>query len=88
MKPVVFIGAGPGAADLITLRGAQRLAAAEVVLFDALTDPALENKVFSPLFKKSSSQFLTLGCVMGMSTNSFLISDDSRRNSSSLTLWI
>ena len=41
MKPVVFIGAGPGAADLITLRGAQRLAAAEVVLFDALTDPAL-----------------------------------------------
>ena len=41
MKPVVFIGAGPGAADLITVRGAQRLAAAEVVLFDALTDPAL-----------------------------------------------
>lgn len=38
---VVFIGAGPGAADLITLRGAQRLAQAEVVLFDALTDPAL-----------------------------------------------
>ncbi len=43
MKPVVFIGAGPGAADLITLRGAQRLAAAEVVLFDALTDPALRD---------------------------------------------
>ncbi len=41
MKPVVFIGAGPGAADLITVRGAQRLAAAEIVLFDALTDPAL-----------------------------------------------
>ena len=38
---VVFIGAGPGAADLITLRGAQRLAQADVVLFDALTDPAL-----------------------------------------------
>ena len=38
---VVFIGAGPGAADLITLRGAHRLAAADVVLFDALTDPAL-----------------------------------------------
>ncbi len=43
MKPVVFIGAGPGAADLITVRGAQRLAAAEVVLFDALTDPALRS---------------------------------------------
>jgi len=39
--PVVFIGAGPGAADLITVRGAQRLAGADVVLFDALTDPAL-----------------------------------------------
>jgi uroporphyrin-III C-methyltransferase len=38
---VVFIGAGPGAADLITVRGAQRLAQADVVLFDALTDPAL-----------------------------------------------
>ncbi len=41
MGKVVFIGAGPGAADLITLRGAQRLAHADVVLFDALTDPAL-----------------------------------------------
>ena len=38
---VVFIGAGPGAADLLTLRGAQRLGQAQVVLFDALTDPAL-----------------------------------------------
>jgi uroporphyrin-III C-methyltransferase len=38
---VVFIGAGPGAADLITVRGARRLAEAEVVLHDALTDPAL-----------------------------------------------
>lgn len=39
---VVFIGAGPGAADLITVRGAQRLGRAEVVLFDALTDSALQ----------------------------------------------
>ena len=39
--PVVFVGAGPGMADLITVRGARRLAAADVVLFDALTDPAL-----------------------------------------------
>ena len=38
---VSFVGAGPGAADLITLRGARALARAEVVLFDALTDPAL-----------------------------------------------
>lgn len=38
---VVFVGAGPGAADLITLRGARALAQAEVVLSDALVDPAL-----------------------------------------------
>jgi uroporphyrin-III C-methyltransferase len=41
MGHVIFIGAGPGAADLITVRGAQRLKLANVVLFDALTDPAL-----------------------------------------------
>jgi len=40
--PRVFIvGAGPGAADLITLRGARALGRAQVVLHDALTDPAL-----------------------------------------------
>ena len=41
MGRVIFIGAGPGAADLVTVRGARRLAQADVVLFDALTDPAL-----------------------------------------------
>lgn len=41
MGHVIFIGAGPGSADLITLRGAQRLAQADVVLYDALTDPDL-----------------------------------------------
>jgi uroporphyrin-III C-methyltransferase len=38
---VIFVSAGPGAADLITLRGARALQQADVVLFDALTDPAL-----------------------------------------------
>ncbi len=38
---VVFVGAGPGPADLITLRGARALGQADVVLHDALTDPAL-----------------------------------------------
>jgi uroporphyrin-III C-methyltransferase len=38
---VIFVGAGPGAADLITVRGARALAIADVVLYDALTDPAL-----------------------------------------------
>lgn len=41
MGIVYFIGAGPGAADLITLRGARLLAQADVVLHDALTDPTL-----------------------------------------------
>lgn len=43
---VVFIGAGPGAADLITLRGAAALSRADVVLFDALADPTLRQ--FAP----------------------------------------
>jgi uroporphyrin-III C-methyltransferase len=38
---VVFIGAGPGEADLITVRGSRLLAQAQVVLFDALADPTL-----------------------------------------------
>jgi len=41
MGRVVFVGAGPGSADLLTLRGARCLAEAEVVLADALTDPLL-----------------------------------------------
>jgi len=43
MGRVLFVSAGPGAADLITLRGARALAQADVVLFDALTDPALRD---------------------------------------------
>lgn len=35
---VTFVGAGPGAADLITLRGLKALSAAEVVLYDSLVD--------------------------------------------------
>ncbi|MFD8571565.1 precorrin-4 C(11)-methyltransferase [Streptomyces sp. NPDC059639] len=37
---VYFIGAGPGAADLITLRGARRLAACEVCLYAGSLVPA------------------------------------------------
>ena len=40
---VIFVSAGPGAADLITLRGARALALADVVLADALADPALRD---------------------------------------------
>jgi precorrin-4/cobalt-precorrin-4 C11-methyltransferase len=37
---ISFVGAGPGAADLITLRGAERLAAADVVVWAASLVPA------------------------------------------------
>jgi uroporphyrin-III C-methyltransferase len=39
---VIFVGAGPGAADLITLRGLRALEQADVVLHDALIDLALQ----------------------------------------------
>lgn len=37
---ISFVGAGPGAADLLTLRGAQRLAAADVVVWASSLVPA------------------------------------------------
>jgi uroporphyrin-III C-methyltransferase len=39
---VAFVGAGPGQADLITVRGSRLIAQAHVVLFDALADPSLQ----------------------------------------------
>ena len=38
---VFLVGAGPGAADLITMRGANLLSKADIVFHDALVDPAM-----------------------------------------------
>ncbi len=38
---VYLIGAGPGACDLMTLRGAKLLAQAQIVFYDALVDPSM-----------------------------------------------
>lgn len=38
---VTLLGAGPGAADLMTLSGLRALQAADVIFFDRLCDPAL-----------------------------------------------
>lgn len=38
---ITLVGAGPGGADLITVRGAKALAAADVVVYDRLADPEL-----------------------------------------------
>lgn len=60
MPTVYFIGAGPGAADLITVRGARLLEAAEVVVYaGSLVDCQLV-RTYAPQAERHDSAGLTL----------------------------
>ncbi len=41
--PVAIVGAGPGDPELITLKAARRIAAADIIFYDALANPELLN---------------------------------------------
>jgi len=62
MGKVYLVGAGPGAVDLITMRGAQLLARADIVFHDALVQPeilALAKKAKLVAVGKRCSQIST-----------------------------
>ena len=60
-----FIGAGPGAADLITVRGARLLREADVIIYaGSLVNPALlENKKEDCAVYDSASMTLELSLI-------------------------
>ena len=63
---ISFVGAGPGAADLITVRGAERLAAADVVVWaGSLVAPALLERC-RPDAAVFDSKAMTLDDVCGV----------------------
>ena len=58
---VYFVGAGSGAADLITVRGAELIKRADVVIYaGSLVDPALIDNYACAGVKKYDSAYLTL----------------------------
>lgn len=63
---VVFVGAGPGAADLITLRGAQRLASADVVVWASSLVPAALLEHCKPGVEVHDSATMTLPDVLAV----------------------
>jgi precorrin-4/cobalt-precorrin-4 C11-methyltransferase len=63
---ISFVGAGPGAADLITLRGAARLAAADVVIWAASLVPESLLQMCRPGVIVHDSATMTLEDVCGV----------------------
>ncbi len=63
---VVFVGAGPGAADLITLRGAARIAAADIVIWAAslVTEELIRNYARTDAEIIDSSQLPMEGVIL------------------------
>lgn len=65
---ISFVGAGPGAPDLITLRGAQRLAAADVVIWAASLVPEALLQHCQPDAIRHDSKTMTLDDVCAIYT--------------------
>ena len=63
---ISFVGAGPGAADLITLRGAQRLGAADVVVWASSLVPEAVLAHVRPGAEVHDSAAMTLEDVLGV----------------------
>jgi precorrin-4/cobalt-precorrin-4 C11-methyltransferase len=63
---ISFVGAGPGAPDLITLRGAERLAKADVVVWAASLVPAAVLEHCHPSVQVFDSKSMTLEDVIGV----------------------
>jgi precorrin-4/cobalt-precorrin-4 C11-methyltransferase len=63
---ISFVGAGPGAADLVTLRGADRLAAADVVIWASSLVPAAVLDHCRPDSEVHDSATMTLEDVLGV----------------------
>lgn len=63
---ICFVGAGPGAADLLTLRGAQRLAAADVVVWASSLVPAEVLEHCRPGVELHDSAGMTLEDVLAV----------------------
>ncbi len=63
---ISFVGAGPGAVDLITLRGAQRLAAADIVVWASSLVPAELLDHCRAVAQVHDSKTMTLEDVLGV----------------------